>query len=120
MTTPAVPTRYDEIPYRSHPFPQTHPDRLATVATLLGLSPTPVTRARVLELGCAAGGNLIPMAEALPEGRFVGVDLSARQLEDGHRTVAALGLKNIQLHHLSIADIPIDWGPFDYVLCHGV
>ncbi|MDP4217795.1 MAG: sigma-70 family RNA polymerase sigma factor, partial [Bacteroidota bacterium] len=28
---------YDEMPYEGHPFAQTHPDRLATVARLLGL-----------------------------------------------------------------------------------
>src|SRR5262249_10589850 len=59
-------TSYDEVPYESYPFSQTHPDRLATVATLFGMRPAPVDRCRVLELGCAAGGNLIPMALALP------------------------------------------------------
>jgi hypothetical protein len=29
-------TSYDEVPYESHPYPQTHPDGLATVAKLLG------------------------------------------------------------------------------------
>lgn len=74
------PTSYDEVPYESYPFAQTHPDRLATVATLLGLRPAPVEQCRVLELGCAGGGNLIPMALTLPESTFVGIDLSARQI----------------------------------------
>lgn len=34
-------TSYDEIPYKSNPFPQTHPDRLATLARLFGMTPTP-------------------------------------------------------------------------------
>lgn len=55
---------YDEVPYESYPYPQTHPDRIATIATILGISPAPVERCRVLELGCASGGNLIPMALA--------------------------------------------------------
>jgi hypothetical protein len=53
---------YDEIPYESQPFAQSHPDRLATLGRFFGLSPAPVTQCRVLELGCASGGNLIPMA----------------------------------------------------------
>ena len=39
--------------------------------TLHGLKPPDVAGARVLEIGCAAGGNLIPMALAWPKARFV-------------------------------------------------
>src|SRR5439155_909713 len=78
VTTMQPPQRsvYDEVPYESRAFTETHPDRLATVATLFGLKPPPVEKCRVLELGCADGTNLIPMAIGLPEGTFVGVDLS--------------------------------------------
>ena len=48
---------YDEVPYESYPYSQTHPSRLATIATLFGLKPPSVERCRVLELGCAGGGN---------------------------------------------------------------
>jgi methyltransferase-like protein/2-polyprenyl-3-methyl-5-hydroxy-6-metoxy-1,4-benzoquinol methylase len=114
------PTSYDAVPYESHPFAQTHPDRLATVATLLGLAPPPVARCRVLELGCAAGGNLLPMAQTLPESTFVGIDLSARQIADGQRVIDALGLPNVTLKHLSILDVTRELGRFDYIICHGV
>ncbi|QJW97415.1 methyltransferase regulatory domain-containing protein [Frigoriglobus tundricola] len=117
--TPAT-NSYDAVPYDSLPFAQTHPSRLATVATLFGLTPPPPARCRVLELGCAAGGNLIPMAEALPESTFVGVDLSARQIDDGARVVRAAGLTNVSLRHASITDIDAGYGSFDYILCHGV
>ena len=83
---------YDEIPYESYAFAQTHPDRLAVMATLFGLSPRPVTSCRVLELGCAAGGNLIPMAWHLPQSTFVGLDLSSRQVRDGCEVIEKLGL----------------------------
>src|SRR5579872_5852443 len=83
-------TSYDEVPYESKAFSETHPDRLATVATLFGMQPPKVERCRVLELGCADGANLIPMAVALPESSFVGVDLSARQVGDGDALIAAL------------------------------
>ena len=66
MPTHTPATSYDLVPYPPRAFPQTHPDVLATVATLLGISPPPVEAARVLELGCGSGGNLIPMAEAMP------------------------------------------------------
>ncbi|MEN6320459.1 MAG: class I SAM-dependent methyltransferase [Syntrophaceae bacterium] len=113
-------TTYDEVPYESRPFPQSHPDRLATLGKLFGLLPTTITRCRVLELGCAGGGNLIPMAYNLPESEFVGVDLSSRQIEMGLKTIRDLELKNIQLKHGSILDINASWGLFDYIICHGV
>ncbi|MBY0461394.1 MAG: class I SAM-dependent methyltransferase, partial [Gemmataceae bacterium] len=111
---------YDEVPYESHPYPQTHPSRLFTVAALFGLTPPPVETARILELGCAAGGNLIPMADAFPSAAFVGIDQSARQIADGRAQVAQLGLGNIELRHASILDVDESFGRFDYVLCHGV
>jgi methyltransferase-like protein/SAM-dependent methyltransferase len=111
---------YDAVPYSVGAFPQTRPDRLATIATLFGLNPAHPARCRVLELGCAAGGNIIPMALADPESQFVGIDLSARQIEDALVTARELGLRNIDLRALSITDIPAEFGQFDYILCHGV
>ena len=116
--TPA--TSYDVVPYESHAYFEAHPDRLAVVATLFGMTPPPVATARVLELGCASGGNLIPMALALPEARFVGVDRSARQVAEGRALIEQLGLDNIELREMSLADVGEDVGTFDYILCHGV
>lgn len=119
MTEPVL-TSYDEMPYTNKAFPQTHPDRLAALATLFGLKPPGLDTCRVLELGCASGGNLIPMAVELPNARFVGVDLSARQINEGQRQVNALGLTNIELRQYNIADIDASWGNFDYILSHGI
>lgn len=111
---------YDLVPYSVHAFPQTHPDRLATIATLFGLQPAPPASCRVLELGCGRGGNLIPMALAAPEARFVGIDLSRRQIQDARAVASELGLKNLDLRDVSIMDVGDDFGTFDYILTHGV
>ena len=116
----AASTSYDQVPYASLAFPQTHPDRLATIARMFGLSPADVGRCRVLELGSASGGNLVPMAANLPDADFVGMDLSRRQVDEARRIIASLGLTNIRVEHASILDIDESWGTFDYVLCHGV
>ena len=116
----AQPTSYDEVPYGSNVFCHTHPDRLATVAALLGMRTPPVDRCRVLELGCGTGANLLPMAQDLPGSRFVGIDLSPRQIATGQAIVDALALPNIELRAASILDVADDFGPFDYILCHGV
>src|SRR5580765_254127 len=103
------------MPYINKAFPQTHPDRLATLARLFGLQPPDIESCRVLELGCASGDNLIPMAVELPNARFVGIDLSERQIEQGRQSVAALGLANIDLHREDIANVDASWGTFDYI-----
>ena len=59
--TSALQDSYEELPYPNFSFPHTYPERLATIGLLFGLASPPVDRCRVLELGCAAGGNLIRM-----------------------------------------------------------
>ena len=117
-TAPA--TAYDRVPYKSHPFRQSHPDRLAVIATLHGMSPVPIERARVLELGCASGGNLVPMADQFPEATFLGLDMSIRQIQDGQKIVERSGLKNVELRHQDILEFDAPAESFDYILCHGV
>lgn len=111
---------YEEIPYDSRPFAATHPDTLATVATLFGMRPAPPGRCRVLELGCAGGGNLLPMALALPDSTFVGIDLSPSHIADAQGLAAVLGLGNANLRAASILDVDASFGLFDYIICHGV
>lgn len=111
---------YDETPYESYPFPQSHPDHLAALATVFGMKPQPVNKARIMELGCASGGNLIPAAYSFPESQFVGIELSERQVADGTRLIEALGLKNIEIKHINMMDMQKDFGTFDYIITHGV
>jgi methyltransferase-like protein/trans-aconitate methyltransferase len=113
-------TSYDEVPYDHLAFAQTHPDRLATAARIFGLQPPDIATCRVLELGCASGGNLIPMAFNLPGATFVGVDLSRRQIERGQDIVRDVDIRNVTLTHASILDVTREWGQFDYIICHGV
>lgn len=111
---------YEVTPYPGFSHSQTHPNRLATNARLVGLDTPPVSRCRVLELGCAGGGNLIPMAYNLPETEFVGVDFAPGQIAAGREIIAELGLANITLHRLDILDMEPDFGQFDYIIAHGV
>ena len=118
--TEGSPTSYDDVPYASKPHPESHPDRLAVVAGLFGMRPADPATARVLELGCASGGNLIPMALSLPGAHFIGVDASGRQIEAGQALIEALELANVELRSGSLDGLPDDLGPFDYIICHGV
>ncbi|PWB90483.1 methyltransferase [Methylocystis sp. MitZ-2018] len=111
---------YDDLPYVSHPFPQTHPARLGAVARIFKLAAPDLSRARVLELGCAAGGNLIPLAARHPDAYFLGVDLSERQIEEGQARAAVHRLSNLNLRRQSLTDLRSKDGGFDYIICHGV
>ena len=117
MTTAST---YDEVPYEGYPVPHSHPDRLKTIAKLFGLESPEVETARILELGCGTGANIIPMAEQFPGARFVGVDLSERQIADGTDVIEKVGLENIRLDHGSILNVDAKHGEFDYIICHGV
>lgn len=112
---------YQEAPYPAFAHPQTHPARVAAVARLFGLKPADVATCRVLELGCAAGWNIIPMAYAMPDAKFRGIDLSDQQVITGRKIIATLGLRNIFLEAHDFLDLnPSALGEFDYILVHGV
>jgi cyclopropane fatty-acyl-phospholipid synthase-like methyltransferase len=113
-------TSYDTLPYHGNFIPMTHPDRMATMAVLHGINPPPVERCRVLELGCTDGGNLLSMAETLPNASFLGVDLSPRQIAEGRAAMEALGVGNVELLTMNLTKVDDSFGLFDYIICHGV
>ena len=118
--TDSITNFYDELPYTCHAYPASHPDRMSVVARLFGMTPAPLAGARVLELGCGNGGNLIPMAAQMPDAKFVGLDLSPRQVADGRAQIAELGLTNIELEVADIAKVGPSLPVFDYIIAHGV
>lgn len=118
--TKANEKRYDDVPYESHPFEVSHPRWLSTVAAMFGLKMPSPESARILELGCASGGNLIPMAETLPQSTCLGIDLSSKQIAAGKAFVKATGLSNVELRQESITKVDATYGQFDYIICHGV
>jgi methyltransferase-like protein/SAM-dependent methyltransferase len=111
---------YNQLPYQSFPYPKSSPAYLRTIGTLFGMEAPPLETARVLELGCAAGGNIIPLAAQYPQATWVGVDLSDVQISAGREFIGHLGLNNIELKACSITDIDSTIGPFDYIIAHGV
>ena len=116
---PAEQDSHNTFAYPGFPYPNTHPDRLAAMAILHGLSPGPVDHCRVLEIGCNEGANLIPMAYAIPSSEFVGFDLARLRIEYGQERIRALGLKNIRLFQGDLLELGTELGQFDYIVAHG-
>lgn len=112
---------YDEFGYPSVPRPETQPDRLLAAAALHGLAPPPPARARLLEVGCSDGGNLLATALAHPGATVVGIDLSPAQIARGREAAAALGATSLRLEVLDIRELAgAGLGAFDVVVAHGV
>ena len=111
---------YDTVPYEDCPITETHPDYLCVTGRLFGINTTPPDRCRVLELGCASGGNLIPMAYYWPESTFIGIELSKKQAEEGNTLIEELQLDNINIVHSDILRLDRSIGTFDYIIAHGV
>ena len=109
-------TTYDEVPYMAASFANTHPEVLAVTALMRGLDPPPLAGARVLELGCARGANLVPMAWSMPGAEFVGVDLSRKQIEEAQALAAATGTSNVTFHAMDLRDLDESFGEFDYIV----
>jgi methyltransferase-like protein/trans-aconitate methyltransferase len=111
---------YDEIPYASLVYADTHPSKLATLATLFGLTPPAVKTCRLLELGCGDGTNLIAIAQTLPQAQCWGIDASIKQIQAGQTRANALALSNVKLNSLDLSEVDESIGRFDYIIAHGV
>ena len=119
MSVPASGS-YEQVLYPGATYPQSHPERLATMARLFGLRPADVASCRVLELGCGSGENLLPLALQFPRSRFHGVDLSAAHVALANASIAALALDNLTIEQADIGALPGHLPTCDYVIAHGV
>ena len=111
---------YDAIHYPYLAHAESHPDRLAVIARLHGIAAAPVANARVLDIGCAGGGNLASMSMSLPNADLLGIDISAAQIDEGRAAITAAGIKNVTLQTLDFIEAGKSLKKFDYVIAHGV
>jgi methyltransferase-like protein/trans-aconitate methyltransferase len=111
---------YDEAPYPAVSHPSSHPNRLAAMARLFGVAAVDPSKARVLELGCADGANLLPMADHYPGSRFLGLDASKIQIAEAQKAIDASGLKNVEVRHQDLLSFKASEGQFDYIIVHGL
>jgi len=110
---------YDQAPYPEQAYEFTHPGHLGAIARLFGLDAAPAATARICDIGCASGSNLLWMASHLPEAEFIGLDFSAVQIKAARAAAKARGLSNVVFEQADLLDF--DPGPreFDYIIAHG-
>lgn len=111
---------YDDLMYESKAFSQTAINALEARARMMGLKPAAAGNAKVLELGCSMGGNIITQALYYPDAEFIGIDLSGRQVAQGNAIIEKMGLKNVRLEEKDILTIDESFGKFDYIIVHGI
>jgi arsenite methyltransferase len=75
----------------------------------------------VLDLGCGAGTDVLIAAQmAGPEGRVIGVDMTASMLERAAESAREMGLANVELRDSLIETLPLDDASVDIVISNGV
>jgi SAM-dependent methyltransferase len=114
-------TAYDTIAYPSAIFRSCHPDRMAAVARLHGLTPPPIETARILEVGGGDGLNALAIGAAYPRAEIINFDLAAVPVARGQRWCELSGITNVRNELLDILDADKQLhGTFDYIIAHGV
>lgn len=113
-------TPYDDVAYDDRPVAEAHPQRLFESARRWGVDAAPVESARILELGCAHGAHLWPIAFRHPQAQCLGIDLSKAQIDRGQEHTRALGLRNLELRAADVTTLDVGEGGYDYVIAHGL
>jgi arsenite methyltransferase len=77
--------------------------------------------ATVVDLGCGAGTDLLIAAQMVgPEGKAIGIDMTASMLERARKSAEEMGLGNVELHEGLIESLPLDDESVDVVISNGV
>jgi SAM-dependent methyltransferase len=75
----------------------------------------------VLDLGCGAGTDLLIAAQmAGPDGRAIGIDLTASMVQRARRSAAEMDLGNVEVHEGMIEELPLPDSSADVVISNGV
>ena len=75
----------------------------------------------VLDLGCGAGTDLLIAAQMVgPEGRVIGIDMTASMLARARESAAAMDLHNVEVHQSLIESLPVEDASVDVVISNGV
>jgi SAM-dependent methyltransferase len=111
---------YDKTFFRSKLHRGRHIESIHTNCFLRGIQTEIPHNARVLEIGCATGHALFPMALEYPQATFVGVDPSDLQIKEAKLICDKLKLSNIDFRCGTAQQVLSDGEKFDYILCHGV
>ncbi|MCX6877991.1 MAG: methyltransferase domain-containing protein [Verrucomicrobia bacterium] len=116
---PVVRELYQNHRYPAMSHPLADPAVTAVAARLGGLTTAPPQQARILEIGCASGHNLLPLARRWPASRCLGLDLTENAIADARQLAVAAGIGNVTFHAADLRDFDPGGEPFDFIIAHG-
>ncbi|MEI6175318.1 MAG: class I SAM-dependent methyltransferase [Verrucomicrobiota bacterium] len=124
FSTPMSDPVYDLYQNQAYPamsHPSTDPAVTAVAAKLAGLDSPDPSSARILEIGCASGHNLLPLAVRWPESRVTGIDFSKSAIEEACEIARIAGLTNIEFIEADLQTFdPGNDVSYDFIICHGI
>jgi arsenite methyltransferase len=75
----------------------------------------------IVDIGCGAGMDLLLVARKVgPDGRAIGVDMTAAMIERARSSAAADGLKHVEIRKGDATALPVSDGSVDVVISNGV
>lgn len=113
--SPDTPLLY---PAMSHPTAD--PAVAVVAARFAGMEPPDPSRARILEIGCASGHHLLPLAMRWPEAEFTGIDVSPDAIRMAKELAAEAGLDGrVDFRACALEDFGAGENGYDLVIAHG-
>lgn len=77
--------------------------------------------ATVLDVGCGAGTDLLIAAQMVgPQGKAIGVDMTASMLQRAQTSAEDMELENVELYEGLVEALPLDDESVDVVISNGV
>jgi hypothetical protein len=120
MPTPSPIQRlYETRVYPAMSHPLSDPAVSAVAAILGGLAVRHPAQARILEIGCCSGLNLIPLAMRWPHSDTTGIDLAGPPIKAARDLARAAGVANIGFHAVDLRDFEPAGEGYDFIIAHG-
>jgi len=112
---------YQAHAYPAMSHPSTDPAVTAVAARLAGLDVRAPSCASVLEIGCASGHNLLPLAARWPDSRFTGIDFSKPAIKEARESARHARLTNIEFIESDLQTFdPGNEVNYDFIITHGI